>query len=165
MSAFLAFVLVGLGIIFSVTIQANISAAVDRRLNQKAHHAQHFFDAHALCASVSLPRPQNDDDAPAGIRLAAVEGRRLMMTSLLVGPFDDLRPRLFDAEWNRRAVPPPDAAPNQPPDTPWDPAGLRRGGSRRRSIFDGTWSMGAICVFFSLPLQHNGQTTGCRSGG
>ncbi|MGI4787560.1 MAG: sensor histidine kinase [Janthinobacterium lividum] len=40
----LAFVLVGLGIIFSVTIRANINAAIDRRLNEKAHHAQRFFD-------------------------------------------------------------------------------------------------------------------------
>ncbi len=39
----LAFVLVGLGIIFSVTMRANINATINQRLSEKAHHAQQFF--------------------------------------------------------------------------------------------------------------------------
>ena len=35
----LAFVLVGLGIIFCVTMRANITAAINQRLTERAHHA------------------------------------------------------------------------------------------------------------------------------
>ncbi len=41
----LAFVLVSLGIIFSVAIRVKINSVVDRRLAEKARRAQHFLDA------------------------------------------------------------------------------------------------------------------------
>lgn len=70
----LAFVLVGLGIIFSVTIRADIAAAIDRRLNQKAHHAQRFFDN----PSVYLQGSSHANEAP--------------------DPSGEMRPRLFTVQ-------------------------------------------------------------------
>lgn len=69
----LAFVLVGLGIIFSVTMRANINATINRRLSERAHHAQHFLDT--LPPPYRLPPPPNDS---------------------LPDPSGEMRPRLFD---------------------------------------------------------------------
>lgn len=71
----LACTLVSLGIIFSLTIRANISAAIDQRLSQKAHHAQHVFD-----------------DPSAYLRLAPV-----IHQNEAPDPTGELRPRLFSA--------------------------------------------------------------------
>ena len=39
----LAFVLVGLGMIFCAAMRANINAAINRRLSERAHHAERIF--------------------------------------------------------------------------------------------------------------------------
>ena len=72
----LAFVLVSLGIIFSVTMRANINAAINRRLIEKAHRAQHFLDV-LPPPYRRLPPPPNED-AP--------------------DPSGEMRPRLFDGQ-------------------------------------------------------------------
>jgi len=72
----LAFVLVSLGIIFSVTMRANINAAINRRLSEKAHRAQHFLDV-LPPPYRRLPPPPNED-AP--------------------DPSGEMRPRLFDGQ-------------------------------------------------------------------
>jgi two-component system OmpR family sensor kinase len=71
----LAFVLVGLGIIFSVTMRANINAAINQRLSEKAHHAQHFLSDPP--PPFRLPPPPSDE-AP--------------------DPSGEMRPRIFDAQ-------------------------------------------------------------------
>jgi signal transduction histidine kinase len=72
--AVLALVLVVLGIVFSLMIQANVNTAVDRRLGQRARRAQRFF---AKPPPVTLPVPPNDGEANA---------------------FGELRPRFFDLQ-------------------------------------------------------------------
>jgi len=72
----LALVLVGLGIVFSVSIQANVNAAVNRRLSQRASHARHFFDD---------PPPFRRPPPPP-------DGRRDADAAS-----DEMRPRLFRA--------------------------------------------------------------------
>ena len=99
----LAFVLVGLGIIFSVTIRANINAAIDRRLSQKAHHAQHFLDAPPPFFRPPPPPPHDEEAAD---------------------PTGEMRPRLFNTQGLPLAL--PDQPAGQPLDAPWDAAGLRR---------------------------------------
>ncbi len=64
----LAFVLVSLGIIFSVTMRANINAAINQRLSVRAHHAEDFFlnappssfRRSAPLPSVSVPDPSGE---------------------------------------------------------------------------------------------------------
>ncbi len=85
----MAFVLVGLGIIFSVTMRANINAAVNQRLNERAHHAQHILDDPPPLFR-QLPPPPNDD-AP--------------------DPSGEMRPRVFDAQARPRR---PDDVPLDP---------------------------------------------------
>lgn len=67
--AVLALVLAGLGLVFRVTIQANVMAAVDRRLSQRARRAQRLF--------VSPPRVLPPPDKE-------------------VNAFGELHPRFFD---------------------------------------------------------------------
>jgi len=73
----LAFVLVGLGIIFSVTMRANINAAINQRLSVRAHRAQEFF-LNAPPPSFRRPPPPPNDSTP--------------------DPSGEMRPCLFDGQ-------------------------------------------------------------------
>jgi len=73
----LAFVLVGLGIIFSVTMRANINAAINQRLSVRAHRAQEFF-LNAPPPAFRRPPPPPNDSAP--------------------DPSGEMRPRLFNGQ-------------------------------------------------------------------
>ncbi len=64
----LAFVLAGLAILFSVTLRANISAAVDRHLSQRAHHAQRVLDDPQPDRRLSRPPPGEDPDSSGEMR-------------------------------------------------------------------------------------------------
>ena len=129
----LAFVLVGLGIIFSVTIRANIAAAIDRRLNEKAHHAQHFFEDAPPFFRPPPPPPHDDGAAPDAS--------------------GEMRPRLFSAAG--RSLAPP----GQPADTPWDVAGLSRA-ERGEEVYVTAHAAGGDVRVFSLPVQRGGQIVG-----
>ena len=72
--AVLALVLVSLGVVFSLMIQANVNAAVDRRLGQRARRSQRFF---AKPPPIVLPLPPPDTE---------------------VNAFGELRPRFFDLQ-------------------------------------------------------------------
>jgi heavy metal sensor kinase len=82
----LAFVLVGLGIVFSVTMRANINAAINQRLSEKAHRVQHI-----LSDPPPPFRPLPSDEAP--------------------DPSGEMRPRVFDAQGRPRR---PDDTPLDP---------------------------------------------------
>ena len=137
----LAFVLVGLGIIFSVTIEANINAAVDRRLSQKAHHAQqHFFDNPP---PLFRPPPPPHDDAGADST-------------------GEMRPRLFSVQG--RSIVPPDQSSDPSLNAPWDASGLNRA-ERGEEVYETVRAAGGDVRVFSLPILHAGQVVGVVQAG
>jgi heavy metal sensor kinase len=132
----LAFVLVGLGIIFSVTIRANINAAIDQRLSQKAHRAQHFFDGpppQFRPHSQFHPPPPHDEDA--------------------ADPTGEMRPRLFDSQG--QSLTPP----GRPVDMPWDAAGLSRA-ERGEEVYATVRADGGDVRVYFLPIVQDGKVVG-----
>ena len=81
----LAFVLAGLAIIFSVTLQATISAAIDRHLSQRAHHIQHVFDEPPPYFRAPPPRDEADSGGEMRPRLFRADGWGIIPTDT---PFD-----------------------------------------------------------------------------
>ena len=64
----LAFVLAGLAVLFSVTLRANISAAVDRHLSQRAHHGQHILEDPRPSPRLRQPPPGEEPDSSGEMR-------------------------------------------------------------------------------------------------
>ncbi len=83
----LALVLAGLAILFSVTLRANISAAVDRHLSHKAHLGQQFLEDAAPPFRPSQPPPSEEPDSGGEMhpRVFLPNGRGLMPDDT---PFD-----------------------------------------------------------------------------
>lgn len=126
----LACVLAGLAIIFSVTLRANISAAIDQRLSQKAHRAQRILANPPPNFRPFLPPPE-----PADAKEADSLG--------------EMRPHLFRAD-SRGLI---------PTDMPFDPAGLRRA-EAGEEVYATVHSAGGDVRVYSLPVLRDGAVIG-----
>jgi heavy metal sensor kinase len=128
----LALGLIGMGVIFSVSIRASVSAAVDRKLGQRAHHMQqrvsdrpqrmsHLVDdasAHgdSLRNGVGTSR-QTPSAVPPFFAPAPPPG------SSSDDPFGDLRPRVFDTQ-GKFLMPP--GGSSSSPEKLWSMTAFRR---------------------------------------
>lgn len=83
----LALVLAGLAVLFSVTLRANISAAVDRHLSQRAHHAQHILEEPPPHFRPSqAPGEDPDSSGEMRPRVFLPDGRGLIPTDTPLDP-------------------------------------------------------------------------------
>ncbi len=91
----LALVLAGLAVLFSVTLRANISAAIDRHLSQRAHHAQRFLeDPQPAFRPLQASGEDPDSSGEMRPRVFLPNGRGLLPTDL---PFDPVSLRRAEA--------------------------------------------------------------------
>lgn len=133
----LACVLAGLAIIFSLTLRATISAAIDRRLSQKAHRVRHILENPDPDFRPPPPPPPGDPG----------EGREADGSG-------EMRPRLFL----------PSGAGLIPSDTPWDPAGLQRAEVGEEVFATVQTAAGDVRVY-SLPVMQDGRLIGVAQTG
>ena len=132
----LALVLVGLGIIFSVTMRANINAAINQRLSVRAHHAEDFFLTLPPPSSYPYRRPPSPphDSTP--------------------DPSGELHSSLFDRQ----------GRPFRPDDTPLDLAGLSRA-EAGEEVYTNVRIAGVPARIFSLPIRQAGHVVGVAQTG
>ena len=155
----LAFVLVGLGIIFSVTIRADIASVIDRKLSSKAHHAQHFFDDAERFfgpppppfgqSSRSFPPPRDSFRPPQEAFRPPPGSFRAPSEEETADPTGEMRPRLFDAR----------AQALMSGDKPWDRSGLSRA-ERGEEVYATVQTGSGDVRVLSLPIRRGGKVVG-----
>lgn len=133
----LAFVLIGLGVVFSVSMRANIAAAVDHHLAQRAHRSQRHFSGMSAADVANVlagrPRAGHVDSPPSAVSHQDDD------------IFGELHPRLFNLN----------GEPANAGDRLWDPAGFARaaqGDEVYATVQDGA----DVVRVLSVPLKQRG---------